>query len=303
MSDKDRIRSLLKEAELYKKQSLLTQSKDKYLNVLQIIESSRQLGNREKLMDAVREKMRAVEEKLTEIDEAPEVPELSESQHNLIRKRFSFSKDKDKAAIEGAVALAKFGQYEQALEQFKKLLKQGVLPVVVAKNIITCLLSFSTAEAAVAQFGQWVSRESLSRPQLKQIRAFLNSTFEKKGIKAEIPKLDEAPAEGGKEDEEEDAVLDLSSISIQLESGPLKGETVEFDVTFQSGNSVSVIIPARRKDLLASVKTGMALSDIQCFSPIGFFRANGVLFGKTEIKDGPKQGDYLLEIAINADSP
>jgi tetratricopeptide (TPR) repeat protein len=301
MSDKDRIRSLLKEAELYKKQSLLTQSKDKYFNVLQIIESSRQLGNREKLMDAVREKMRAVEKKLTEIDEAPEAPELSESQHNLIRKRFSFSKDKDKAAIEGAVALAKFGQYEQALAQFKKLLKQGVLPVVVAKNIITCLLSFSTADAAVAQFSQWVSRESLSRPQLKQILAFLNNTFEKKGIKVELPKLDEAPAEAGKEDEEDDAVLDLSSISIQLESGPLKGETVEFDVTFQSGNSVSVIIPARRKDLLDSFKTGMELSDIQCFSPIGFFRANGVLFGKTEIKDGPKQGDYLLEIAINAD--
>ena len=300
MSDKDQIKSLLKEAELYKKQSLLNQSKEKYLKALEIIEKSKQLGNREKLMGAVQEKIRAVEEKLTEIDEAPEVPELSDSMQHLISKRFSFSKDKDTAAIEGAVALAKFGQYEKALEEFKRLLKEGVLPVVVAKNIITCLLSFSTPDAAVAQFGQWVSRESLSRPQLKQIRAFLNSTFEKKGIKAELPKLDEAPAEAGKEDEEEDAVLDLSSISIQLESGPLKGEAVEFDVTFQSGNSVSVIIPARRKDLLDLVKTGMALSDIQCFSPIGFFRGDGVLFGKTEIKDGPKQGDYLLEMAINA---
>jgi len=300
MSDKDQIKSLLKEAELYKKQSLLNQSKEKYFKALQIIEKSQQLGNREKLMDAVQEKVRAVEEKLTEIDEAPEVPELSDSMQHLISKRFSFSKDKDTAAIEGAVALAKFGQYEQALAEFKRLLKQGVLPVVVAKNIITCLLSFSTPEAAVAQFGQWVSRESLPKPQLKQIRTFLNSTLEKKGIKTELPKLDEAPAEAGKEEEEEDAVLDLASISIQLESGPLKGETVEFDVTFQSGNSVSVIIPARRKDLLDSFKTGMELSDIQCFSPIGFFKADGVLFGKTEIKDGPKQGDYLLEIAINA---
>jgi len=300
MSDKDQIKSLLKEAELYKRQSLLNQSKEKYLKALQVIEKSQQLGNRKKLMDAVQEKIRAVEEKLTEIDEAPEVPELSESMQHLISKRFSFSKDKDTAAIEGAVALAKFGQYEQALAEFKRLLKEGVLPVVVAKNIITCLLSFSTPEAAVAQFGQWVSRESLSKPQLKQIRTFLNSTLEKKGIKAELPKLDDAPAEAGKEEEEEDAVLDLASISIQLESGPLKGETVEFDVTFQSGNSVSVIIPARRKDLLDAFKTGMELSDIQCFSPIGFFRATGVLFGKTEIKDGPKQGDYLLEIAINA---
>jgi hypothetical protein len=299
MSDKERIRSLLKEAELYKKQSLLNQSKEKYFKVYKIIENSKQLGNREKLLDAVREKIRDVEEKLAEIEEAPEVAELSASQHNLIRKRFSFSKDKDKAAIEGAVALAKFGQYEQALAQFKKLMKQGVLPVVVAKNIITCLLSFSTAEAAVAQFSQWVSRESLSRSQLNQIRSFLKSTFEKKGIKAELPPVGEKSPEAGKEEEEDDAVLDLSSVSIQLERGPLKGEAVEFDITFQSGNSVSVIIPARRKDLLDSFKTGMELSDIQCFSPIGFFRANGVLFGKTEIKDGPKQGDYLLEISIN----
>ncbi|MCD6296937.1 MAG: hypothetical protein J7M30_07265 [Deltaproteobacteria bacterium] len=298
MSDKDQIKSLLKEAELYKKQSLLNQSKEKYLKALEIIEKSKQLGNREKLMGAVQEKIRAVEEKLTEIDEAPEVPELSDSMQHLISKRFSFSKDKDTAAIEGAVALAKFGQYEKALEEFKRLLKEGVLPVVVAKNIITCLLSFSTPDAAVAQFGQWVSRESLSKPQLKQIRTFLNSTFEKKGIKAELPPLDEATADADKE--EEDAVLDLASISIQLESGPMKGETVEFDVTFQSGNSVSVIIPAGRKDLLDSFKTGMELSDIQCFSPIGFFRGDGVLFGKTEIKDGPKQGDYLLEMAINA---
>ena len=300
MSDKDQIRSLLKEAELYKKQSLLNQSKEKYLKAFKIIDNSKQLGNREKLLDAVREKIQDVDGKLTEIDEAPEVAELSASQHNLIRKRFSFSKDKDKAAIEGAVALAKFGQYEQALAQFKKLLKQGVLPVVVAKNIITCLLSFSTAEAAVAQFNQWVSRDSLSKPQLNQIRSFLKSTFEKKGIKAQLPTLDTKAPEAGEGEEEDDAVLDLSSISIQLERGPLRGEAVEFDVTFQSGNSVSVIIPARRKDLLAAFKTGMELSDIQCFSPIGFFKANGVLFGKTEIKDGPKHGDYLLEISINA---
>ena len=301
MSDKDQIRSLLKEAELYKKQSLLTQSKEKYSKALEIIEKSNQLGNREKLLDAVREKISGVKEKLIEIDEASELPELSESLQHLISKRFSFSKDKGMAAIEGAVALAKFGQYEQALAQFKKLLKQGVLPVVVAKNIITCVLSFSTPEAAIAQFGQWVSRESLSRPQLKQIRTFLKSTLEKKAIKAELPTLDEAHSEAGREEEEDDAVLDLSSISIELESGPLKGEAVEFDVTFQSGNSVSVIIPSRRKDLLDTFKTGMELSDIQCFSPIGFFRANGVLFGKTEIKDGPKQGDYLLEISINAE--
>ena len=48
MSDKDQIKSLLKEAELYKKQSLLNQSKEKYLKALEIIEKSKQLGNRER---------------------------------------------------------------------------------------------------------------------------------------------------------------------------------------------------------------------------------------------------------------
>jgi tetratricopeptide (TPR) repeat protein len=300
MADKDQIKSLLKEAELYKKQSLLDQSKEKYLKAFQIIEGSNQLANREKLMDLVREKIKAVEEKLTEIDEAPDVPDLSASQQRLILKRFSFSQDKDTAAIEGAVALAKFGQYEQALAEFKKLLREGILPVVVAKNIITCLLSFSTPDAAVAQFGQWVSRESLSSHQLNQIRTFLETTLDKRGIKAELPRLDEAPAET-EEEEEEEAILDLSSISIEMGSGPLKGETLEFEVTFQSGNSVSVIIPADRKDLLDSFKTGMELADIQCFSPIGFFKSSGVLFGKTEIKEGTKRGDYLLEISINVE--
>ncbi len=301
MSAKERIRSLLKEAELYHRQSLLDQSRDRYRRAMALVRKTGDLPNREKLMAAIGDRLRVVEKSLAEIDAAPETPELSESVQELIRKKFSFSKNKDYAAIEGAVVLAKFGQHERALAEFKRLLEQGVLPVVAAKNIITCLLSFSSAGAAVAQFEQWVSRETLTRPQLKQVRSFIESILKKKGLAAELPPVEGPPGGGEEEGEGGEGALELSSITLEIPEGPLKGQSVEFDVTFQAGSTVNVIVPADQKDVLEFLKTGMELADIQCFSPIGFFKADGVLFGKTEIKEGPKRGDYLLEIGIHTE--
>jgi len=301
MSDKEQIRSLLKQGGLYKKQSLLNQSREAYQKALRIIEKNEKLPNRVKLIEAVKERILGVQEKQTEVDEAAEKPELSRAMQHLIKKRFSFSQNKDTAAFEAAMALFKFGQYEEALTEFRRLLKEGILPVVAAKNIITCLLTFSSPDVAVAQFGQWVSRESLSLPQLKQLRAFLTNVLEKKDIKIDLPKLEKAAPGTGQDDEEEEGVLDISSVAIQFGEGPLKGKSMEFDVTFQSGNSVSIIIAADRKDLLASFKTGIHLQDTQCYSPIGFFKGTAIVFGKTEIMDGPKSGDYLVEMEIEAE--
>jgi len=212
---------------------------------------------------------------------------------------FANSNDREKAKFKGAVALAKFGQYERALEEFHVLLEKGVMPVIAAKNIIMCHLTFSSGEAAAGQFEQWVSRDILSREDLKEIRSFLQDVLEKDGIEVGLPEIDEPPIEPDEIEEEEDTgVLAISSICIPLKEGPLKGDMVEFDVTFQTDNIISVIVKADQKDLLDIFRLGTRLSYMQCYSPGAIFRCRGTIFGKTSIKYGPKKGDYALEIIL-----
>jgi len=298
--DQEHIKSLIKEAQLYRTQGLLAESRERYLKVLQFIGGDQQALNHGQLIGAVKDRIRAVEGDMTEIDQATMVPELSHNVQNLINKVFAISNDKEKAEFKGAVALAKFGQHERALEEFHGLLKKGAMPVVAAKNIITCHLTFSSAEAAIGQFEQWVSRDALSRDDLKEIRSFLENTLEKDGIEARLPDVDEPPPLIDETGEAQNTVvLAISSICVPFEDGPLKGDMVEFDVTFQTGNIISVLVRANHKDLLNILRLGTMLPDMQCYSPGAVFRCSGTVFGKTRINYGPKRGDYALEIILS----
>jgi len=299
MSDKERIKALIKEATLYQKQGLFEESKEKYKEILTLIQHDERYEKDKKLIDAVKGKIRIIEENLDEIDKATEPPGLSEEVQGLISRLFSSSKDKDMAAIEGAVALAKFGQYEKALEEFQRLIEEGKMPLVAAKNTLMCHMAISSPDAAIEQFTQWVSQDAFSRSDLNYIRTFLENTLEKQGIKVDLPKVDEAPAEEGQLEEKEIDIIDISSVSVQLANGLRKGETVEFEVTFQLGNKISIIIPGQQKDLANAFKTGLRLSEMQCFSPLAIFNARGIVSELRIITSGPRRGDHALDITMD----
>ncbi len=299
MSEKERIKSLIKEAALYQKQGLFEEAKEKYEEILAFIQHDEKYVKDKKLIDAIQGKIRIINKDLDEIDKSIETPMLSEEEQELISRLFSSSKNKDMAAIEGAVALAKFGQYQKALEEFQRLIEEGKMPVVAAKNSLMCHMAVSSPDAAIAQFEQWVSQDAFSRSDLKYIRTFLENTLVKQGIKADLPKVDEAPTEEAKPEEKEIDIIDISSVNVQLANGPRKGETVEFEVTFQLGNKISIIISAQQKDLANAFKTGIRLSEMKCFSPIAIFNARGTVSALKVITSGPRRGDHALDITIN----
>jgi hypothetical protein len=302
MTEKELIRRLLKEADLYRNHGLLSDAKSKYVEILSAIGKSKILSSHKQLISGVKSKIRAVDKSLNELRDTPEKPELSEDLQHLIKKLFTFSQTKEAAAIEGAVALAKFGQYEQALKEFYKLLEQGVLPVVTAKNMIKCYAALKTPEAAVVQFAKWKTRDFFSIEDLKYIRAFLKTSLEKEGFKTEVPEVETMPSLPSRaKKKREDVFLEISAISLHLQSGPLAGQTIDFDVHFQSANTVTVLIPAVRKSLADTLIPGTRLTDIQCYSPITVFRSTGTISGAAKIKQGPRQGDYTLDITIDAD--
>ena len=158
----EHVRSLVKQAAVYRTQGLFAESKGKYEEILSFLGSNPKLQNVEKFTDAVRERLQDVDKDIAEIQSAPATPDLSPQLQNLIKKLFTFSKTKEVAAIEGAMALAKFGQYEEAVNELQKLLKEGILPTVTAKNILRCYLALSLPKAAVAQFKEWMRDDTLS---------------------------------------------------------------------------------------------------------------------------------------------
>lgn len=304
MSDKEHIKTLAREAEIYRSQGLLSGAKQKYQEILQFVQNHNHYSKDKKLIDAVNEKIRAVEENLSEVLEAPERTEVSEDVQSLIQKLFSFSKEQQTSEMEGAVALAKFGQYEKALNEFKRLLKEGILPLDAAKNILRCHLTLSSPDVAIVQFKRWMSRGDFPPGDLKYLRGFLQKYLEKRGIEAALPEVVEAPQEKAerkkkKKKKKEEEVLDISSVGVQFQNGPLGGQMEEFEVTFQTGNTISVIIPSDRKDLLGALEPGLRLKDMQCYSLIAVFNGSGVVSNKSVITSGPKRGHYTLDITID----
>lgn len=302
MTEKDIIRGLLKEADLYRNQGLLSDARSKYVQILSVIGKSQTLAGNKRLIAGVKSKVRAVDRSLDELRDIPVSPDLSVHLQDLIKKLFSFSQTKEAAAIEGAVALAKFGQYELALKEFHKLLDQGVLPVITAKNMIKCYAALKTPRAAAAQFGKWKTRDLFSVEDLMYIRTFLMTTMEKEGFKTEIPEMEAKPSLPAKlKKKKEETFLEISAISIYFQGGPLAGHTMDFDVHFQSANTVTVLIPAAQKRVADTLAPGTRLDDIRCYSPITVFRSTGTVSGTAKIKQGPRQGDYTLDITIDAD--
>jgi len=300
MSEKDIIKRLLKEAEIYRTQGLLSDSKAKYVEILSLVNRNPTFSRNHELVQGIKGKIRAVEKSLRELKERPDRPELTRDMQKLIKKLFTFSQTKEAAAIEGAVALAKFGQYDQALNEFHSLLEQGVLPVVTAKNIVRCCMSLRKADAAVEYYAKWLSADLFSFDELKELRAFIATALEKEGVRIDLPEVT-ARSRKSRAKRGEETFLEISAISIHLQGDSLQDRSLDLEVQFQSANTVTVHLPSNSREVARLLAPGTRLDDIQCFSPVTVFRSSGTVAGTATIKHGPKRGDYTLDITIDAD--
>jgi len=296
MSEVQHIRSLVRQAALYRAQGLLAESRGKYEEILSFLGSNQQFQNVEKLAEAVKERLQDVDRDIAEIRSAPATPDLSPQLQSLIKKLFTFSKTREVAAMEGATALAKFGQYEEAVGELQKLLKEGVLPTVAAKNILRCYLTLSLPNAAVVQLKEWIRNDTLSKEDLKYVRDFLLSSLRKKGLKEILPAL---TGEIDTNVKTQDDFLDISSIKIFFDDGKRHRYAVELDVIYQIGNLISIVISSADRALLDSLKIGKTLSDIQFYTPVTVFRGTGIVSRKSIIEKGPRKGNYLIDITLS----
>jgi tetratricopeptide (TPR) repeat protein len=298
------IKSLLSEAELYRSQGLFTEAKDKYLSATAMIHKIGKLKNKESLLKAISLKIQSLEKKTEKVETGPASPELSEKGQNLIKNLFG---END---LQKAVALARFGQFERAIIELTALLKDDVYRVEAGKNIMRCKMAVATVDDAIDQYNQWYSGDLFSAHQLESIRTYLQSVLDQKGIDKPLPipvgeRADtDAPVEtGGIEfsmPEPEEEILDITSIGITFTNGAQKGKMFEFDVNFQSGDMLSLIISKNDQGLLEDLKKGDKLEDIQFYSPIAMFKGTAIIANQTRIDAGPKQGDFCLDLKVTS---
>jgi tetratricopeptide (TPR) repeat protein len=300
MSVKSQIKLLLREAEIYRSQGLLVEAKGKYNLAIDLIGKIDQAKSKEELVQAISRKIKSLTISYHQMERAQEAPKMPPKVQDLVKNLFSFShdKDEDKAALEGAITLAKFGQYDRALEEFDQLTKRDSLRVVACKNILRCCFSVYSPEEAVQRYKKWLKDDLYSTEQLQKIRLFLEDLLDKKGLDIQLPAVpdgDEGPVDENRVDED---LIDISSIGITFDSGPQKGQMVEMEVSFQSGNMISLIVSSRDRELIENLKVGFRLNNVQFFSPIAIFQGSGIVLAKTKINSGPKRGDYSLDIKI-----
>ena len=316
------IKTLLQEAELYRSQGLLDEALVKYRHAEDLIQRDEQLKNRLNLIDAVSKKIQRLKDEIQRIENAPKKPEVSAQIQDLIKKLFTFTPNlnEDARALEGAVALAKFGQFKRAILEFKALLKRDSLRVAAAKNIIRCHMALSSVDDAVAEYEQWLSEDIFLPNQLQRLWIFFENVLNKEGIDRILPQTkmsaddvepmihipeihdvkdqtnadDRLKIEEVKIEDEED--LDINSIGITFDRGPLKEQVFEFKVRFQLGKVLSLLISGREKDLIENFKVGTTINGVQYYSNVAFFNGSGLITAVKKIKIGPLRGDYCVDI-------
>jgi len=316
------IKTLLQEAELYRSQGLLNEALVKYRHAEDLMQRDEQLKNRLNLIDAVSKKIQRLKDEIQRIENAPKKPEVSAQIQDLIKKLFTSTPNlsEDARALEGAVALAKFGQFKRAILEFKALLKVDSLRVAAAKNIIRCHMALSSVDDAVAEYEQWLSEDIFLPNQLQRLWTFFENVLNKEGIDRILPQAkmsaddvepmihipeihdvkdqtyvdDRLKIEEVKIEDEED--LDINSIGITFDRGPLKEQVFEFKVRFQLGNVLSLLISGREKDLIENFKAGTTINDVQYYSNVAFFNGPGLITAVKKIKIGPLRGDYCVDI-------
>jgi tetratricopeptide (TPR) repeat protein len=304
MNTNQKVENLKKTGKLYQDQGLYREARRAYESALDLIAETDQIQDKEPMVSELTQKIEELTSAAEHVETAPETHELSDDVQNLIKNLFSFSakKDPDTKALTEAVTLAKFGQTERAVEELTCLLDRPPVRVVAAKNIVRCYMLASDHERALAAFENWTREKIFSADELESIRSLLEHQLIKKGVQKPLPKVTlvepdvgaDVAGEGGKAKQ----MLDIGSVLINFDQGPLKGKPIEFDVNFQTGNTVSLLIESKEKKLLDTLSVGFKLREVQFRSSVAIFRGSGVVSAKVMIHEGPQKGDYHMDVKV-----
>ena len=299
MDIKERLKNLLETAKLYRTQGLLFEAKGKYEDALTLIQETGLIKDGQNLIDIISKKLSGVKKDIEKIEKQPTLPEVAEEVQDVIKELFSDTtgKDEDSVALEGAITLAKFGQFDRALKELNGLLQKDSVRMNAAKNILRCHMARTSIEDAVVQFQKWHSTDIFTKNQLVTIRLFLE-VFRFDNFKDNLSHKLKDPEHVEKLEITDGEIPDICSMIITLDKGPLKGVTFILDVRFQIGNVITLFIEEHKEELLESFEVGKLIDNLQFNTTTAIFKGNGVVAEKIRIDSGSRQGNYRIDIQV-----
>ncbi len=296
----NKIKKYYKEAELYNSHGLLNEALEKYKSIDGLVKSTRNIRNREGILKQIALKIELTSKKLQKLDGVKATPEVAEDAQSLMKEMYTFDdpEAKGSSALGGAIALAKFGQYDKAIEELNRLLEYDKLRLEAAKNILWCWVQQNYTDYAVSLYQKWRKNKLFPPEEVDSIQAYFTELIDSAGGDHEIDELESQRTVEPDSEIDDDEILDISAVRFVLPRGPKEGEKIELEISFQSGKYIRMIIPRKEKDLIDSINPGDLLKEIVFYSPVAIFSGEGYVSSKNEIDAGPKKADYSLEIKI-----
>ncbi|MCB9481530.1 MAG: hypothetical protein H6680_06895 [Desulfobacteraceae bacterium] len=299
MELKEKIYSINKEASLYYSQGMYEEALGKYRTLLKLISAYKGIKNREDLQSKIREKIGAINKKLDYYDSEGVYTQVSSEKKEIIKKLFADVKDDPEyKKFEEALTLAKFGQFSDSVKEMTPFLKNDKLKTEAARNIIKCFEAMDQVDKIISMVSNWKDENIFSEKEARQLVESSKASV----LSAEV---EEDPVESDFINEPKDTesfspeIMEIDSVGIKLTgSGGVDAEPVELDVSFQTGNHLSLIISSKEKRIIDNLDVGVKLSDMCFYSPIAVFKSTGIVLSKHQISSGPKKGDWCLDIEI-----
>jgi tetratricopeptide (TPR) repeat protein len=300
-----KIKGILKQAEIYSTQGLFVEARDNYRSVIELLQTQPRVKDKEKLIHGLEAKVEAMEGRIRKVEGAAPPPVLSPEIQALIKRLFSFSQseDPDHIALDEAVALTKFGQYASAMDEFEILLNRPQVRLSAAKNILRCHLAAQNIPAATDQYRRWLDDPRFDPELQAKLHGFLQALLEQKGEGADLPdppNLLQSEMMPTLQIEAPDDVLDINAVRIQIPEGPSKGLYVDYDVSFQSGNVISILIPEVDTEVLKVLQLGEIISNVELTAAVAIFKGSAKVMAKNRIKIGPRSGYFNVDLKIRA---
>ncbi|RJP86090.1 MAG: hypothetical protein C4518_14705 [Desulfobacteraceae bacterium] len=298
----EKIKAYYQEAELYETHGLLVESLEKFRAIEGLIKANQNIRNRNTLLAKISARIETLKKTIQRLDGTKKAPQASPDAQSLMKEMYSFNdpEAKGSSSLGGAIALAKFGQYDKAIEEFNRLLDQDALRLDAAKNILWCWLEQNYGDYAVSLYQKWRKTKLFPPEEIASIQNYFSALVKQKGLNLEI-EIDGLESQQTVEPDseiDEDELLDINSVRFALPRGAREGEKVELEVSFQSGQYIQMIMPRKQKELIESIKPGDLFKDMTFYSSVAIFSGEGYVSARNEINAGPKKGDSSLEIKI-----
>ena len=98
----------------------------------------------------------------------------------------------------------------------------------------------------------------------------------------------------------DEGVISIHSIDIPLinPERPEELKILNLSVHSQSGDILSVLVPAKYIGIIQSISLENKISNIRFYSDTSLFIGEGIIQSVSRIKSGPEKGNYIIEMRI-----